>query len=430
MPPSSFLTKAEEDEIANLLGKNHDPHEVVTLIDRLLEFAVARGASDIHIEPMRENLLVRYRLDGILYDATALPKSLHETLMARIKILAELKIDERRVPQDGRFSGSFAGKKVDFRVSIIPLIFGEKAALRVLAQEARELTLEELGFGQDARRVIEANLRKPYGMVLVCGPNGSGKTTTLYSLLQSLMRERNVTANLNTIEDPVEYAMDRVNQIQINPSAGLTFNTALRGLLRQDTDIIMVGEIRDRETAEAATQASLTGRMLLSSLHTRDAVGAIIRLLEIGIEPYLVASAATVAIAQRLVRLICLSCVSSYTLDEKTYQELEERYGLSRVLDAIEKRSPHLAPIARPLRLFRGAGCEACRHTGYRGRTAIFEVFEVSDAVRERIQQRSSSALLRDQALTEGMVTMFQDGFEKALSGRTTLEEVLKVTLE
>lgn len=430
-PVPALLEKDEERELNELAGRGRDSQQIVGLVDKLLELAVNHGASDVHLEPQRDGLIARYRVDGALYDAHRLPHAIREPLAARLKILTDLKIDERRVPQDGRFSAKFGERSVDFRVSTIPLITGEKFALRVLPQETKQLSLEELGLSPQAAAVVGANLRKPYGMLLVCGPTGSGKTTTLYTIIQTLLRERGLSSNLTTIEDPVEYAVERINQLQINPAVGLTFNTALRGLLRQDTDVIMVGEIRDRETAEAATQASLTGRLLLSSLHTRDAVGALIRLLEIGIEPYLVASAVTVVIAQRLVRVVCLKCSAAYTPDAESYKDLVARHNLAGVLSRVaESGKVNASSTSAIPQLFKGQGCPRCRYTGYRGRTAIFEVLEVSDAMRELIQQRTSSTLLRAQALKEHMVTMLQDGFVKALSGRTTLEEVLRVTLE
>ncbi|MDO8558377.1 MAG: GspE/PulE family protein [bacterium] len=427
---TTILGQEEAQRISRLAEGSEDPQQTVRLTEMLLQFAVDRGASDVHIEPYEQDVVCRFRIDGLLYDACVFTRPTHEKVLARIKVLANLKIDEHRVPQDGRFVGKFGEKMVDFRTSVLPLMFGEKIVLRVLPREVKMLALTELGFDEHAATTILQNIRKPYGMILVCGPTGAGKSTTLYTLLQSLIAERGVGANINTIEDPVEYAIPRVNQIQAGSGTGLSFAVGLRGLLRQDADVIMVGEIRDRETAEAAIEASLTGRILLSSLHTRDAVGALIRLLEIGIEPYLIASAATLMIAQRLVRMPCAHCVESYTLDPDVYKGLETRYDLGRIIDDIEKRMPHLTPIPRPPMLFRAKGCDACMHTGFKGRTAVFEVLDVSDAMRALLQKRASAQALREQALQEGMVTMFQDGFAKALTGRTALEEILKATLE
>lgn len=422
-----FLTALEEEALKTLVNGEPDREQVVSLTSKFLSYAVARGVSDIHIEPTRTNSLVRYRLDGVLYDVIQLPLTLHESLVARVKVLAELKTDEHRIPQDGRFSGTMEERIIDFRVSSMPTIFGEKVAIRLLPQEIKQTSIEDLGFSPHASDSIKNMLRKPYGMILVCGPTGVGKTTTLYTLLKQLMSERGHTANLYTIEDPVEYSIERINQIQVNPSVGLTYHAVLRGLLRQDTDIIMVGEVRDKETAEAATQAALTGRQLLSSLHTRNAVGALIRLLEIGIEPYLVASAVTIIIAQRLVRLNCPDCTKPYFLDENAFAELDRNHNLSLVLNYM---SGSFSAGKGPLKLFRGKGCDKCHFTGYRGRIGIYEVLEMSEVVREMVQKRSTASVLLNQAVKEGMLTMMQDGFAKVLEGKTTLEEVLKVTLD
>lgn len=415
------------DELSQTLG---DSQQIITLVDMLLELALIHRASDLHIEPFADEIIVRLRIDGVLYDAYTMPKAAHDRVLARMKVLANLKIDEHRTPQDGRFVGTFGDKVSDFRISVLPLMFGEKIVVRLLPRETKTLTLGSLGFDQKSTALIGHNVRKPYGMLLVCGPTGSGKSTTLYTLLQQLLEERGQSANINTIEDPVEYAIPRVNQIQAGMLAGLSFGAGIRGLLRQDADVIMVGEIRDQETAVAAIEASLSGILLLSSLHTRDAVGAIIRLLEVGIEPYLVSSALTIVIAQRLVRLLCKHCVKPYVMEEATYRDLDQRFGLNQIIIDIEKRAPDLAPIAKPLKLFRAGGCDECKHTGYIGRTAVFEVLEITDTTRGLIGQRASAQTLREQALREGLVTMFQNGFLKTIAGQTTLEEVLKVTLE
>lgn len=426
----TLLTSAETQRFTTLIAQASSPQQAVELVEKLMELAVARGASDVHIEPFETDAVVRFRIDGILHDAVSMPRTVYDRVLARIKVLANLKIDEHRAPQDGRIGGRFGDRVVDFRVAVLPLMFGEKIVLRVLPRDLKAGALKDLGFGERAAAAIDQHVRRPYGMILVCGPTGSGKSTTLYTLIQRLIDERGLAVNISTIEDPVEYAVGRVNQAQVGLGTGMSFETALRGLLRQDADVIMVGEIRDRETAKAAIEASLTGRLLLSSLHTRDAVGALIRLLEIGIEPYLVSSSVSLIVAQRLVRVVCTGCVESYILDGAAFEDLKERFNLNRVLADIERAAPSLAPIPSPPRLFRGKGCSACMQTGYRGRTAVFEVLEVSDVLRTLIGARAATAAFREQALKEGMATMLEEGFYKALSGVTTLEEVLKATLE
>ncbi|MBI4053836.1 MAG: type II/IV secretion system protein [Candidatus Doudnabacteria bacterium] len=430
MTKNTFLTSSEEQELASVIAGVADKEQVKKLTNKLLTFAVLHGASDIHLECTRSTSIVRFRVDGVLYDVMDLSHDLHDSTVARIKVLADLKTDERRVPQDGRFSGELEGVIVDFRVSVMPLIFGEKAAIRLLRQERKEQSLLELGFSPSGKSQVEASLKKPNGMILVCGPTGSGKTTTLYTLMRQLLAERGNAANLFTIEDPVEYSVERTNQIQANPGVGLTFSTALRGLLRQDADIIMVGEIRDKESALAATQASLTGRLLLSSLHTRNAVGALIRLLDIGIEPYLVASAVSLIIAQRLVRLVCKECKGAHQVDEATFAELDRKHHLTKALAQYATELGAGGEKVNPLVYYRGKGCSACHFTGYQGRTGIFEVLEMTEAMRSLVQQRSSFSQLTEQAHKEGMATLMQHGFVKALAGLTTPEEVLRVSLD
>src|SRR3989344_3793591 len=377
-----FLTPAEETELTQILGLTSSKEQVTSLTGKFLSYASSHGSSDIHIEPMRNASMVRFRVDGILYDIVEVSLDLHEAIIARFKVLADLKTDEHRMPQDGRFSGTMEATGIDFRVSVMPLIFGEKVAIRLLRQEKQSESMEELGMNEQHQTLIQQSLRRPYGMGLVCGPTGTGKTTTLYTLLRFLLSERGNTSNFYTIEDPAEYSIERINQIQVNPGVGLTFSTALRGLLRQDTDVIMVGEIRDRETAAAATQASLTGRLLLSTLHTRNAVGALIRLADIGIESYLIASAVSIIIAQRLVRLNCTSCLQEFQFDQSAFKDLDQQHGLSQ---AFQAQLQEKLRSTGGLTMYRGKGCEVCHYTGYRGRTAIFEVIEMSDTMRELV---------------------------------------------
>ncbi len=422
-----FLSSQEADELSRLAGSEASSDTVIALANKILSIAVNHGASDVHLEPTRTASIIRFRVDGVLYDVLNLESEMHEFLVARFKVLAELKTDERRMPQDGRFSGSMEGKMIDFRVSVMPTVFGEKVAIRLLPQEIRYNLMTDLGMSNAAQGIIQAALSKPYGMVLVCGPTGTGKTTTLYALLRQLMAERKNEANFYTIEDPVEYSIDRVNQIQVNPQAGLTFHAALRGLLRQDTDIIMVGEVRDKETAESATQASLTGRLLLSTLHTRNAVGALVRLLDIGIEPYLVVSSVSLIIAQRLVRLNCENCSVKFVLDKATFDDLNQKYHLVEILDPASQEK---LAASGALELVRGKGCDLCHYTGYRGRTGIYEVLALTEKMRGLVQRHGNLSDLHSQALAEGMTSMLQDGFMKVALGKTTLEEVLKVSLD
>lgn len=428
-----------QDEIKNIIkeqlkklpAREASVEAIVPILDSILEYAVWAGASDIHIEPMEDEFVVRYRIDGILRDVTFLPSRLQAGTIARVKVLANLKIDEHRVPQDGRFTFKMEREGVDFRVSIVPTIFGEKVVMRILVKSARLSSLEELGLASDDLKTIEHHLQKPYGTILVTGPTGSGKTTTLYSMLHAIAEEKVSIMNISTIEDPIEYAVRRINQIQIHPDVGLTFAVGVRAVLRQDPDIVMVGEIRDLETARAAVQATLIGRLVLSSLHTNDAPGAAVRLLDIGIEPYLVSSTLSLVIAQRLVRRTCKNCLVSRPAQVSDIRKLEKVFDLSATIAILQKRGA-LARVKDPLRMvrfYKGKGCYACGDTGYRGRVGIFETLEISPELRDLITRRSDASAIREQAIRDGMVTMFQDGFEKALLGFTTLEEVFRTTV-
>lgn len=392
---------------------------IVAIVDNLISYASSLRASDIHIEILEEITLIRYRIDGILYEVMRIPKTIHNALVARIKILAGLKIDEHSKPQDGRFRYKTANQLIDIRVSIMPTFYGEKIEMRLLDATQKPLSLEELGLMNNNLKVVKENLKKSYGMILVCGPTGSGKTTTLYALMNILNKPQ---VNICTIEDPIEYNMRYINQSQIHPEAGITFATGLRALLRQDPNIIMVGEIRDSETAEIAVQAALTGHLLLSSLHTNDAPTAIPRLIDLGIPNYLVSSVINIIIAQRLVRRICLGCIYSYNLDQETKKIIIEQFKNLGVKN-FENKIPKI--------LYKGKGCNSCAFTGYKGRVGIFEYVENTEEIKKIITSEDfSTENLWQQARKEGSETMFEDGLKKSILGITTIEEVLRVIRE
>ncbi len=401
---------------------------VVRVVDTLLEYAIFEGASDIHIEPTEKDTVVRYRIDGILRDVMTLPRQTQSGIVARIKILSNLKIDEHRLPQDGRFTLQASDQRVAFRVSILPVVDGEKLVLRVLNESAQVLTLEQLGLQPAPLEMLRRNILKPHGIIYVTGPTGSGKTTTLYTILGILNTPK---VNISTIEDPVEYRMPRVNQTQVNPRIGLTFASGLRSLLRQDPNIIMVGEIRDQETAEIATHAALTGHLVLSTLHTNDAITTLPRLTEMDVPTFLIASTANLVMAQRLVRKICTNCIESYTLTKKQVADLEKQVDVQAILKNFVRHGVALASQnVDQLLFFRGKGCQQCNQDGYRGRIGIYEVLEVTPAVANLIREKASGSELLKAAAAQGMLTMLQDGFLKAKSGTTTIEEVLRVTKE
>ncbi len=388
---------------------------VANIINQLLEYAIKTRSSDIHIEPQEDRTRVRYRIDGILQEKILLPKGVHDALVARIKILSVLKIDEKRLPQDGRFTFVFQNHEVDLRVSIIPTIFGEKVVLRLLPKSAEAPTLIELGLRGSALKSLEQQLFRPHGIILVCGPTGSGKTTTLYSVLSKISTSK---VNVVTIEDPVEYQISGVNQVQVNGQIGLTFASALRSFLRQDPNIIMVGEIRDTETAELAIQAALTGHQVFSSLHTNSAAGAPPRLLDMGVEPFLLSSALNAALGQRVVRKICIRCKTEYSAPPEVVENIKSVLG---------NLIPQAAKNTGTVKLFKGQGCNYCGHSGYLGRTGIFEFLVVSEKIAKLILEHASSAEVERVAVEEGMISMKQDGYIKVLEGLTTMEEVLRV---
>ncbi|MDP3964771.1 MAG: GspE/PulE family protein [bacterium] len=395
---------------------------VAKMVNVILEHAVEGKASDVHIEPLSEETRVRYRIDGILHTSLMLPKAVHSSIIARIKVLSDLKIDETRVPQDGRFRRRFEGGEVDFRVSTLPVVENEKVVMRILDTSSNVLKLESLGFWGKSLKTMEESINKPHGMFLITGPTGSGKSTTLYALLHLLNKE---SVNIVTLEDPVEYFQKGINQSQVNPEVGLTFARGLRSILRQDPDIIMVGEIRDGETAELAVHASLTGHIVLSTLHTNDAFGAVPRLIDMKIEPFLLTSSLNLVMAQRLVRRLCPHCKEQISLP-KQYEE-----QVIRELSKLPREAlPKGIKIDRPLTLFQGRGCARCENSGYKGRVSIAEVLEITDSLKKIVLAGSDIDKIKEEFLKQGMHSMVQDGYVKALQGVTTVEEVMKVTKE
>jgi len=394
---------------------------VAKIVEVILRNAIEGAASDIHIEPLEDNVRVRYRLDGILHNSLVLPKKIGPAIVSRIKILSNLKIDEKRKPQDGRFRITESRKQIDFRVSTLPVSMGEKVVMRVLDKEKGLLDLEELGVVGRNYDIIKKNIFEPYGMILITGPTGSGKSTTLYSVLKVINKEG---VNIITLEDPVEYAIEGINQSQVRPEIGYTFASGLRSILRQDPDIIMVGEIRDTETAELAVHAALTGHVVLSTLHTNDSLGAIPRLVDMKVEPFLLASSLRVVVAQRLVRKICLNCREETKLSEAVKGQIEA------VLSQIPEVEKKAHGFQDGLKIYKGKGCEKCGGTGMKGRIGIFEAFCVDDDVAELLGGQVDEEKLRQIALKQGMITMKQDGVLKVLAGITTLEEVERVTEE
>ncbi len=410
-----FLAAGGETDITKLAKAV----PIVVILDSIIEHAIALNASDIHFEPLEKELLVRYRVDGILHEILSLHKVVESILVARVKVLADLRIDEHRMPQDGRFRFEVEeGVTIDIRVNVMPTLHGEKVEMRLLESSARPLSLEELGMSSAAAGLVKTGIKKPNGMILVTGPTGHGKTTTLYAVLHLL----NVPeVNITTIEDPIEYEIPRVNQTQVNVKSGITFANGLRSILRQNPDIIMVGEIRDNETAEIAVHAALTGHLVLSSIHTNDAPSALPRLLDMGVEAFLVAPTVNMVIAQRLVRKICTTCIASY-------QPAPELTRLLMAQIALAGES-HIKTI--PKVLYRGMGaCKVCGGTGFHGQIGIFEILQLSEKIRALLIDKVSVDIIRKEAIKAGMVTMFEDGLNKAETGATTIEEVLRVVRE
>lgn len=421
--------KAEGESANDTLKKMAEEIPVIRVVDTLLEYAVFEKASDIHIEPQESAVTVRYRIDGVLHDVMTLPKVIQAAIVARVKVLANLKIDEHRLPQDGRFKIEKDGYKFSLRVSTIPIFDGEKVVIRLLDESAKAQSLEDLGFEKNSLEIINRNIKKPHGMMLITGPTGSGKSTTLYTVL-SMLNTKSV--NISTIEDPVEYRIVGTNQMQVNPKIGLNFAMGLRALLRQDPNVIMIGEVRDKETAEEAVHAAMTGHVVFSTLHTNTAAGALPRLLDIGVEAYLIASTVNAVLAQRLVRVICKDCKAQVQLDEVTIESLSKLFHLEKLMPVLINQGvvPPKVKNLKDLVFFRGQGCDKCAHSGYKGRMGIHEVLEVTPAVAEMIMQHKSAQEIQDQAEKEGMILMWEDGFIKAVKGITTVDEILRVSKE
>jgi type IV pilus assembly protein PilB len=407
---------AELEQVTENIEKGALEVPVVNLTSYILRNAYESNASDIHIEPHEKLSLLRYRIDGVMHDIASLPRNVHDLLVARLKILAKLKTDEHFAAQDGKIRETLDSETVDIRVSVMPIVEGEKVVMRLLAERGKSFNLENLGLEKEDYEKIEKAAREPWGMILATGPTGCGKSTTLYSILK-MLNTRDI--NICTIEDPVEYDIEGTNQIQVNPKTNLTFANGLKSIIRQDPDVILVGEIRDEETANIAVNAAMTGHLLLSTLHTNDAATTLPRLLEMRIEPFLVASTVNLIIAQRLVRKICSKCIVSYTADQV---ELKRRLPPAVFNKYFGK--------AKTIRFYKGKGCPACRNTGYLGRIGIFEILTMKNNIRELIMKKANAEDIENLSVKNGMATMFEDGIKKVINGKTTLDEVLGAVRE
>jgi type IV pilus assembly protein PilB len=403
------LDTEEEDDLSSIRDVVEDA-PIVKFVNLLITQAIQDRASDIHLEPTERDLRVRFRIDGVLHEIMRSPKNIQSGVISRLKIMADINIAERRIPQDGRLSVTANGKKIDLRVATLPTVWGEKVVMRVLDNSTAMLKLSDLGFSDNNYNRYSKSFTKPYGMILVTGPTGSGKSTTLYATLNIVSRPE---INVITVEDPVEYRIPGINQVQTNNKAGLTFAGALRSILRSDPDVVLIGEIRDHETAQIAIEAALTGHLVLSTLHTNDAPSAVTRLVEMGIEPFLVGSALDCILAQRLARRLCSKCREAYVPDRETLAA---------------SRFPWSDDMELPT-LYRAVGCSACSKTGYRGRFALHEVMPVSEEIERLAVERASAAAIAEVAREQGMVTLRSDGLEKVLAGVTTLEEILRVVV-
>jgi type IV pilus assembly protein PilB len=406
---SAMELNDEEDDLSKVKEITEDA-PIVKFVNLLITQAIQDRASDIHLEPTETDLRVRYRIDGVLHEVMRSPKAIQSGVISRLKIMADINIAERRIPQDGRLSVNAAGKKIDLRVATLPTVWGEKVVMRILDNSTARLTLSDLGFSSGNYERFEKSMVKPYGMILVTGPTGSGKSTTLYATLNIVSRPE---VNVITVEDPVEYRLPGINQVQVNQKAGLTFASALRSILRSDPDVVLIGEIRDHETAQIAIEAALTGHLVLSTLHTNDAPSAITRLTEMGIEPFLVGSALDCVLAQRLTRRLCSRCKEEYRPDASDLARVGFPWSPEQEL-----------PV-----LFRPVGCSSCSKTGYKGRVALHEVMQVTETIERHTVERVSAAVIGQTARDEGMTTLRMDGWLKVLDGVTSIEEILRVVV-
>ncbi len=411
--------KIDEKDMKKAQEKVAVEAPVAKIVSTILEYAVKSRASDIHIEPQEENVRIRYRIDGILQEKYLLPRNVQDAVVSRIKILSNLKIDEKRVPQDGRFFFSSDGNDVDLRVSTLPTTYGEKVVMRLLKKSQKVPSLPDLGLRGLALKNLMSSIQRPHGIIVVCGPTGSGKTTTLYSVLDIVATSR---VNVVTIEDPVEYQMKGVNQVQVNVQAGLTFASALRSFLRQDPNVIMVGEIRDAETADLAINAALTGHLVFSTLHTNDASGVPPRLLDMGAEPFLLVSSLNCVVGQRVLRRVCKDCIGEMEMTPEQEQEIKTTLG--PIYNLIEDK---YKKEGKKLMIPKVVGCEKCNNTGYMGRVAIYEVMPISEKISKLIIEKAAASEIQKLAMEEGMLTMKQDGYVKVLEGVTTMDEVVRV---
>ena len=424
---SKKIDPAGRGEDEKDLEKAAEQMPIIRIIDTLLKHAILQQASDIHIEPTEKEVIIRYRIDGILHDTMTLPKNLSSGLIARIKVLSNLKLDEHRLPQDGRFKIETNNYKISFRVSILPVYDGEKIVMRLLPEDAQGLTLEKLGLIEKALEKVHRNIKKPNGMILVTGPTGCGKTTTLYTIID-ILNEPGV--NISTVEDPIEYRMPRVNQTQVKPKIGLTFSNGLRALVRQDPDIIMVGEIRDNETASLSINAALTGHLVLSTLHTNSAAGAFPRLIDMETEPFLIASTINVIIAQRLVRRLYPDIKKKYKLSSDEIKSLGKEVNLDKILEILKREKVVKPEDTWSTIDFYRPGKSEDYPDGYKGRAGIYEILELSETIKNLVIKEATADQINEQAQKEGMLTMTEDGFIKAAQGLTSIEEILRVTKE
>lgn len=407
---STVIDKGDEVNLSHLEAISQEA-PVIQLVNMLIVQAIKERASDVHLEPTKRGLLVRYRIDGILHDVRMLPPRIKPAIISRIKILSRMDIAERRLPQDGRFQLRFGAREVDLRISSIPTVYEEKIVMRLLDKSQGVISLDTIGFSNEQLEEFRQMITSSYGIILITGPTGSGKSTTLYGALNEI---DSIEKNVITVEDPVEYKLDRINQINVRPKINLTFANVLRSILRQDPDIIMIGEMRDSETAQIAVQSSLTGHLVFSTLHTNDAVSSLTRMIDMGIAPFLISSSVIGVMAQRLVRQICPRCIEEYKPDEKIFKNIKTNINI---------------PDFENIKFYRGKGCDHCKHTGYRGRTAIIEMVRINDEIRSMIINHSSNNEIKEVAIKNGMLTLMDSGIAKVLEGITTIDEVIRVAV-